>query len=132
MADVEYVEALTGREIVNDLLVQIDEKLSRDCNLRDTDSYQGGYSAKVTIHLEAYGMDTVIVEASVTTGKPQDSPDELLDDVLEIPVEPALDQVRERSGQPVPTLAVNESGQPEIRQRRYTRRAGGGATGDRV
>jgi hypothetical protein len=126
----EYVEPLSGEEIVVDLCSQIAEKLRRDCNLRDSDAYSGGYMAKVQVHLEAYGMDTVTVEAQVSTGKPKDNPDELLDTEYEIPREEALNKVRERSDQSVPTLA-NEGGQPVVHQRRYVKGAekvvGGGA-----
>jgi hypothetical protein len=121
MAEDDYVEPLSGEEIVIDLCSQLAEKLRNDCNLRESDSYQGGYSAKITVHLEAYGMDTATVDAQVVTGKPQDSPDELLDTEYEIPVEPALNVVRERSEQPVPTLA-DEGGQQVVKQRRYVRR----------
>jgi hypothetical protein len=128
----DYVEPISGEEIVIDLCALIAEKLRSDCNLRPADAYSGGYYAKISIHLEAYGMDTATVEAEIASGKQQDNPDELLSTTLEIPVEPALNIVRERSDQPVPTL-TNEGGVPEVRQRRYVRREGkvqGGATGE--
>jgi hypothetical protein len=118
---VDFVEALSGEEIVIDLCSQLAEKLRKDCNLRESDSYQGGYMAKITVHLEAYGMDTATVDATVATGTEQDHPDELLDAEYEIPVEPLLNVVRERSEQPVPTLA-EEGGQPVVKSRRYVRR----------
>lgn len=116
----EYVEPLTGEEIVVDLCSLIAAKLRADCNLRESDAYTGGYMAKVSIHLEAYGMDTATVDAEVAHGKQQDAPDEFLDTVLDVPVEPALNVVRERSDQPVPTM-TQEGGQPVIRPRRYVR-----------
>jgi hypothetical protein len=125
----EYVEPLSGEEIVIDLCSRIAEKLRADCNLRESDAYSGGYMAKVTVHLEAYGMDTANVDVAVVTGKPQDTPDELLDTEYEIPREEALNKVRERSDQPVPTL-TSEGGQPVVKQRRYVKGAekvGGGA-----
>lgn len=125
----EYVEPLSGEEIVIDLCSQIAAKLRNDCNLRASDAYSQGYSAKVTIHLEAYGMDTATVDTQVSTGKQRDNPDELLDTTYEIPQDEALNKVRERSDQPVPTLA-EEGGQPVVRQRRYVkaeRISGGGA-----
>jgi hypothetical protein len=132
MADGDYVEPLTGEEVIIDLCAQIAEKLRSDCNLRASDSYQGGYSARATVHVECYGMDTATVDVQVTTGKPQENPDELIDITIEVPVETALDQVRERSEQPVPTLS-NEGGEEVIRPRRYVRRervVAGGATGE--
>jgi hypothetical protein len=123
MAEVEeYVEPVSGEEIVIDLCAQIAEKLRADCNLRESDAYSGGYMAKVSIHLEAYGMDTATVDAQVATGKAQENPDELVDTTYEVPVEPALNKVRERSGQPVPTLS-NEGGQQVVKPRRYVRSA---------
>jgi hypothetical protein len=118
----DYVEPLSGEEIIIDLCDQIAAKLRSDCNLRPSDAYSGGYSAKVTVHLEAYGMDTATVDASVSTGTLQDDPDELIDTTYEIPVETALNTVRERSDQPVPTLAEVE-GKQEVRPRRYVRSA---------
>ena len=127
MAEGDYVEPLNGREIINDLLYQIDEKLSKDCNLRESDAYASGYSAKVTVHIEAYGMDTATVEVEVAVGKARTSSnpekDRVIDAELEIPVEAALDQVRERSNQPVPTLTIDTGGKPMVRQRKYGRSA---------
>jgi hypothetical protein len=122
MAESDYVEPLTGEEIIIDLCSQIAEKLRRDCNLRGTDSYAGGYSAKVTVHVEAYGIDTVTVEAKVNTGQQQDNPDELIDATFDVPVEGALNEVRERSDQPVPSFTHLEGGEAIVRPRRYVRR----------
>lgn len=130
MAEENYVEPLTGEEIIIDLCTQIAEKLRRDCNLRETDSYGGGYSATVTIHLEAYGLDTATVEATLSTGQTQDQPDELIDTTVEVPVEAALNEVRERSEQPVPSLTQFEGEAPAVRPRRYVRR--GAATGENI
>jgi hypothetical protein len=128
----DYVEPLSGEEIVLDCCTQLAEKLRADCNLRPSDAYSGGYYAKITIHLEAYGMDVSTVDTQFTAGKQQDNPDELLQTELEIPVEPALNMVRKRSDQPVPTLS-DEGGEPQVHQRRYVRGAqkvqGGGEAG---
>lgn len=134
MADGDYVEPLTGEEIINDLCVQLAEHLRRDCNLRDTDSYEGGYSAHIKANVQLYGMDTVPVEVALTAGKVQSElPDNVIETELDVPVEPALNIVRERSEQPVPTMTMLESGEQAVRPRRYIRRervAAGGATGD--
>jgi hypothetical protein len=141
MAEGDYVEPLTGEEIINDACVQLAEHLRRDCNLRDTDSYEGGYSFKFKGTLKLYGMDTTTVEVDVAAGKEQsgehvyEGPDTVIEAEFEIPQEPALNLVRERSEQPVPTVTTLENGQQEIRQRRYVRRekvAAGGATGENL
>jgi len=137
MAEGDYVQPLTGEEIVIDLCSLLAEKLRKDCNLREIDSYEGGYSAKVTVHLEAYGMDTATVDVKAETGTRQENPDELVDTTLEVPVEPALDQVRERSDQPIPEMVQLETGEQVVRPRRYIRRdrtvvAAGGATGEQL
>lgn len=131
MPEGDYVEPLTGEEIIIDLCSQLAGKLRKDCNLRDTDSYSGGYHAKLTVRLEAYGMDTATVEAEVETGVEKPEPDERVDITLDIPVEEALNDVRERSEQPVPTLTM-VGGEPVVRPRRYVKQAkvGGGATGE--
>lgn len=139
MADGDYVEPLTGEEIITDACALLAEHLRKDCNLRDTDSYEGGYAAKIKISLSLYGMDTVAVEMEVAAGKPQKAdaysgPDSAVETDLNIPVEPALNLVRERSEQPVPVISALESGEQTIRPRRYVRRdkmvTAGGATGE--
>jgi hypothetical protein len=125
VANDDYVEPLTGEEIIIDLCSQLAEKLRQDCNLRETDSYENGYSAKITVHLEAFGLDTAAVDVEVSAGNQQgnpENPDELLDTTYEIPAETSLNKVRERSDQPVPTL-TNEGGQPVVKPRRYVRSA---------
>jgi hypothetical protein len=118
---------LTGEEIVIDLCSLIAAKLRTDCNLRESDSYPNGYSAKIDIHLEVYGMDTVVVPARIVVGVSKENPDperdRITDATLEIPVEPALNQVRERSEQPVPTMTIDTGGQPMTRPRRYMKQA---------
>ena len=121
MAEGDFVEPLNGEEIITDLCCLIADKLRKDCNLRQSDSYSGGYMARITIHLEAYGMDTATVDTSVEVGKQQENPDELIDTPFDIPKEEALDQVRERSDQPIPTLTI-EDGREVVRPRRYVRR----------
>jgi hypothetical protein len=141
----QVVTALSGEEIVIDLCGLIAEKLRNDCNLRPIDGYSGGYRAKVTIHLEAFGLDAATVDYTIETDETvagQDSdPDVNLDTELDIPIETDLSLVRERSQQPTPDFEAK----PEITadgpvftppQRKYSRRlkalamAGvGGATG---
>jgi hypothetical protein len=134
MAETDYVEPLTGEEIIIDLCSQIADRLRKDCNLRDSDSYPSGYSAKVTVHVEAYGMDQATVDMSLSVGAAQADPSTVIDTEIEVPVETALDQVRERSDQPIPTLSMEE-GVAVIKPRRYVRPArlaGGGAMAEKL
>lgn len=132
MADTGYVEALSGHEIIDDLVETIRTRLRSDCNLRDSDAYMGGYSAKISIHVECYGLDVVMVDSNVVVGTPQSDPDEIVHEDIEIAVETNLDLVRERSEQAVPTLSQDIEGKPEVKKRKYTRRVPlvGGATGE--
>jgi hypothetical protein len=143
MAEVdEYVEPLTGEEIVIDVCSQIATWLRRDCNLRDSDSYQGGYRGTVKLRLDLFGMDQVTVEVEIPVSLPlqvqngDGTPDQVIDAELEIPAESSLNTVRERSDQPIPTL-TNEGGQPVVKPRRYVRgdrkiQTQGGATGEEL
>lgn len=123
MPDTEYVEALSGEEVIIDVCAQVAEWLRRDCNLRPSDAYQGGYRGTVRVHLELFGMDQAIVEAEIpiSVGKPEGTANRVIDGEMEIPQEPALNVVRERSDQPVPTLA-NEGGEIVSKPRRYVPR----------
>jgi hypothetical protein len=120
----EYVEALSGEEVIIDLCSQLAERLRRDCNLRPSDAYPSGYRGNIRVHLELFGMDQVSVEAEIpiSVGKPEGTADRVIDEEVEIAQEPALNLVRERSDQPVPTLA-NEGGELVTRPRRYVPRA---------
>ena len=126
MAEDDYVEGLTGDEIINDLLDQLDGKLHNDCNLRATDSYPGGYDGWIEYHLRLRGLDTEEIHSTIIVGAPPVKP---IEDVVEkvakgcvdIPLEPQLNVVRQRSNQDVPTLSRDEAGNPVIKKRRYQR-----------
>lgn len=151
MADATtYVQPLSGAEVISDLLAQIEEKLRVDCNLREIDGYSSGYKAKVTIHIECFGLDTATVDQEVivdeTTPDPDNplqEPDVNLDTELVVEQEADLSAVRERSGQqepsfeakPVVEITPDGPVAVEPQKRKYTRRlkalaqAQGGATG---
>lgn len=128
----DYVEGLTGEEIINDVLDQTDSKLRGDCNLRGSDSYPGGYDGWVDVHLNLRGLDLAQVKTKVIVGAPagadfsaldKDAVKETVVDAhVEIPLETRLNAVRERSGQDVPTLAKNEEGTVVVKKRHYARR----------
>ena len=128
----EYVEGLTGEEIINDVLDLIQAKLRGDCNLRETDAYMGGYDGKITIRLNLHGLDTEKIETEIKIAAPVDDPEQkTVDAEVAIPLEPRLNVVRERSGQDVPTLAKDDEGRVVVKKRHYARKqAFGGATGD--
>lgn len=129
------VMPLNGEEILEDVLDQIAKKLRTDCNLRSSDAYSGGYSGKVTVSLLLMSVDN----ASVAMEIPISSTSEPLSDEyatreqnieaeVDIPVEPNLDEVRERSGQGVPVQTLDPTtGASVTKKRNYARRAEGGA-----
>lgn len=116
------VQPLTGEEIITDLLESIAERLRANCNLRPSDSYSRGYSAKVELHIEAYGLDAAKIDTAVVVGAAQDGEDlELVRENIEVPREENLNTVRERSGQEEgPNLQMGQQNQPA--KRRYARR----------
>jgi hypothetical protein len=137
MSDLTFIPALSGEEIVVDLCGLIAEKLRSDCNLRPIDGYAGGYKAKVSIHLEAFGLDQAVVDYTVEadeTGPVQDTenpvdltePDVLIDTEVEVPVEPDLSLVRERGQQPTPDFEakpeITADGPVMPSKRKYSRR----------
>jgi hypothetical protein len=137
MSDLTFIPALSGEEIVVDICGLIAEKLRADCNLRPIDGYAGGYKAKVSIHLEAFGLDQAVVDYTVEadeTGPGQDAenpvdlaePDVLIDTEVEIPVEPDLSLVRERGQQPTPDFEakpeITADGPVMPSKRKYSRR----------
>ncbi len=124
--DNDYVEGLTGEEIINDVLDQLESKLKGDCNLRGSDAYPGGYSGVIEVHLNLHGLDKAEVKTKIVVGAPADDPniqtvDTQVDAHLEIPLEPKLNLVRERSGQDIPTLAKDEEGRTVVKKRHYAR-----------
>lgn len=123
----DYVEGLTGTEIIEDALDQVQTKLRADCNLREADAYTGGYDGYVDVHLNLHGLDTVKVETRIPIGAPAlvaPGPDDeaiTVDAHVDIPLEARLNVVRERSGQEVPTLAKDDEGHVVVKKRRYAR-----------
>jgi hypothetical protein len=64
-------QILNREEVIHDFCSQIADRLRRDCNLRESDSYIYGYSGTATIHLDLFGMDRVAVELAtlLTSGE---------------------------------------------------------------
>lgn len=144
MADITpYIPALNGEEMIQDVCGHVAEKLRTDCNLRPIDGYAGGYKATIKIHIEAFGLDTAVIDYEIPideTGISTDSednpidleiPDLLIDTEIEIPLEENLSEVRDRSNQVAgdfeikPVIEMTEegpvdNGQP--RKLKYTRR----------
>lgn len=132
----EYVVGLSGGEIITDILDQIEKRLRRDCNLRDSDSYGRGYLGKITIHLELQAMDTAQIDVEEVLKPSPDLPigteefsvegvkDVVVDETIEIPLESDLTAVRDRSDQPIPIQTLDPTtGKPEIKRRSYLRKA---------
>lgn len=123
MPDATFVQPLSGSEVIEDFLGQIRKRLQGSCNLRSTDAYPRGYSGKFTYTLECYGVDTVIEQGELITGPHKDDPQTtIVHGDSEIPLEPELNAVRERSGQDEPVLATTADGNEIVRKRRYSRR----------
>ena len=128
----DYVEGLTGEEIINDVLDQTDSKLRGDCNLRGSDAYPGGYDGWIEIHLNLRGLDLAQVKTKIIVGAPagvdfsaldKDAVKETVVDArVDIPLETRLNAVRERSGQDVPTLTKDDEGKIVVKKRHYARR----------
>ena len=124
----DYVEGLTGEEIINDVLDQVAEKLRNNCNLREADAYTGGYEGTVDVHLKLRGFDLAEVKVKVEVKRPAETEqsgeieETELDEHVEIALEPRLNLVRERSGQEIPSLGKDENGHAVVKKRRYARK----------
>lgn len=135
----EYVEGLSGEEIINDVLDQVEAKLRGDCNLRANDSYDGGYDGWVEVHLKLRGFDAIEVKQKLIVSAPPSATYQgetgsgeqsaaiagsTVTTRIDIPLEPRLNVVRERSGQGVPTLTKEEeTGQTVVKKRHYARKS---------
>lgn len=129
------VMPLNGEEILEDVLDQIAKKLRTDCNLRSSDAYSGGYSGKVTVSLLLMSVDNASVAMEIPISSTSDplsdeyaTREQNIEAEVDIPVEPNLDEVRERSGQGVPMQTLDPTtGVSVTKKRNYARRAEGGA-----
>lgn len=124
----DYVEGLTGEEIINDVLEQVAAKLRNNCDLRETDAYTGGYEGTVDVHLKLRGFDLaevntkIEVKAPAITQQSGQLTETEIEAHVDIPVEPHLNLVRERSGQDIPSLGKDENGQIVIKKRHYAKK----------
>jgi|ERR1700677_165977 len=142
MAEVtNFTDPISGSEVVADVLAQIKKRLATDCNLRATDGYSGGYSGTITVSLKLHAVRISEVEMTIPITAPAlPSPDAFpleeiepveIDEVIEIPIEPNLREVRERTvennSEPTEETALAVEGEePETgtrQKRKYTRRA---------
>lgn len=139
MAQIDnYVNPLSGTEVVEDVLGQIRKRLATDCNLRATDGYTGGYSGtvKITLNLHAVKISEVEMEVPIVAPvaapaveefPPEDVEPVEVDEVITIPVEENLVEVRSRTEEnksnPVEEPVQTDEPETETRQKRkYTRR----------
>jgi hypothetical protein len=138
---------LSGEEIINDILIQVEKALKRDCNLRPMDNYGQGYSGVIKIDLKLIALDVaeVTVTANVKASPellatlPADTgaagegqiqtTDVTVDETVVIPQELNLDAVRERSEQNVPVQTLNSDGEAVVRGRSYKRVEAGDPVG---
>jgi hypothetical protein len=103
MGPVAVPGVVSGADIVQDLCDRIAEQLSRDCHLRQTDSFQS-YNAEVSIRLQALDFDTVAIAEHISVGnldaaRPQQQ--------VTVTASVAADEVRARLGlEPEPSLEV--------------------------
>ena len=96
----------------------------------------GGYDGTIEIHLNLRALDTAVVKTKIVMGAGRavvEEGDTVVDVKLDIPLEPSLNLVRERSGQGVPTLARDEEGRTVVKKRHFGKHAlvaaGGGGDG---
>jgi len=90
-------QGLEGPEIIEDLVAQFRKALQNDGIFRPQDSYSRGYSAKISYHVDCYGLDKESAEREILIGMPQDDPDaETADDIMDILQEENISKVRDR------------------------------------
>jgi hypothetical protein len=70
---VDVPRTVSGEQIVDDVCLQIADRLSRDCNLRGSDSY-ASYSARIRVDLWLQDVDTTEVNADVVIGQAEAAP----------------------------------------------------------
>ena len=137
-----FTNPLGGHEVVADVLAQIKKRLATDCNLRATDGYSGGYSGTVTIKLRMHAVRTSEVDMEIPITAPQSAPkpesfapEDLepveIDETIDIPLEPNLKEVRERTEQnnAEPQQQAEEPSENDanevapVQKRKYVRKA---------
>jgi hypothetical protein len=121
----EFVDGLSGVELIEDLCVQIAEAPSKSTELAGTNSYQR-YGAKVSVTLKLEDVDSTEVKKLIVAGELDAEGGRTIE--IDIPpVSPIL--ARQRSEQPNPNFALPVSKPPEKRfaakrtRRKYTKRA---------
>jgi hypothetical protein len=116
---------INGHQIIDDLLRRIGERLSRNCDLRESDSYSS-FSARVVIDLSLVDVDRVSVVTDMVIGtspasapappvaKPTKSPLEPTNSLepVELDVKPVYADDIIGAAEPQPNLEVNVDGSP--------------------
>ena len=116
-------EELSSSEIINDLLRQVENALSKNANLQETNAYRS-YTAEIEIEIQLNDVDVQHMNEKITIGC-LDAGRPSIPFEVEIPEAPAR-EVRERSRLPAPENlehAVDGSiPQPARRKRFYAPR----------
>lgn len=127
MADDYGMQGLSGNQIVDDIMAQFKKRLQGDCNLRAFDNYSRGYSAKITFHLDLYGLDVTAVDGEFDAGSAQTDTDaEVVDGVLDVEQDEDVQGIKDRLSGELPD-SEEESAEPisgdAVRaKRKYTRK----------
>lgn len=123
MAERSLPDPLSGDEIVIDCCEQIAESLRRDSRLKPHMAYER-YGAKVTVELWAEDLGSrEEVSREVRIGPQPPEGQEVT--TVQATIEPAPpNEVRVRSGQPIPTLTKDGTGRAVVKGVRYARREG--------
>ncbi|MGB9408404.1 MAG: hypothetical protein WCA89_12760 [Terracidiphilus sp.] len=103
--------ALTGSEIIEDLCGRLADGLADNCYLLGTDAYQS-YSAPVTVEIQLADVDSQTVKKTLVIGD-HDSATPSRRIVVNVPLA-TTHEVRERSGQEVPSLERRVDGSEPV------------------
>ena len=93
------------------------ESLSKDCNLRATDAFEG-YAAKINIELYLYDLGAQAMTKTIIVGEPDLSKPPTHRATVEIPLT-APDEARERSGLAEASTVLENTVVSSAKKRRY-------------
>jgi hypothetical protein len=123
MSEITIAQPLSGEEVVEAILDRIRVSLYKDCYLNRVSAYES-FTADIHIALKAKDcgrIAEVVQDVAVASENPVDEDAALVEADLRLYDQPP-NEVRQETGQGIPTLITEHDGQQVIKKIKYSRR----------
>ena len=126
MSEITIAQPLSGTEVVNRILEKVRTMLKQDCFLNEYAAYES-FEADINIVWKCHDVGRIAAGTTAVVERSENPIDENNENFALEMAEDSLgvmppNQVRQDSGQPIPTLVESGDGRREVKHVRYARK----------